>query len=103
MPQQRENSICINAPSPPGWTRKKNQTFLLVLSRDQAGSPLQTACLVSRKATFRCANKSVLPDSRTGLKHQTETGLKCPAASPECPVHASFHTSLWPKRSGGRG
>src|SRR5260221_10407058 len=34
--------------------------------------------------------KSVLPDSRTGLKHQTDTGLKCPAASQECLLAAVF-------------
>src|SRR5258707_7840414 len=34
--------------------------------------------------------KSVLPDSRTGLRHQTDTGLKCPAASQECLLAAVF-------------
>src|SRR5260221_5297037 len=34
--------------------------------------------------------KGVLPDSRPGLKHQTDTGLKCPAASQECLLAAVF-------------
>src|SRR5258708_11565888 len=103
MPQQRENSICINAPFAAGLDAEKNQTFLLVLSRDQAGSPLQTACLVSRKATLRCSNKSVLPDSRTGLRHQTDTGLKFTAASQECLLAADFITRCRPSLAAAVG
>src|SRR5258706_13430102 len=103
MPQQRENSICINAPFAAGLDAEKESD---IPSRALPGPGLQPAtdCMPGHaEGDTALCQKSVLPDSRTGLKHQTDTGLKCPAASPECPVHASFHTSLWPKRSGGRG
>jgi hypothetical protein len=62
----------------------------------------QNMCLQGIARSALC-EAGILPDSRTGLKHQIDTGLKCPAAFPECSVRASFHTSLWPKRSDGRG
>jgi hypothetical protein len=80
----------------------KNETFLLVLFGEWERTPYRRIPAQANGNTT-LYQQSVLPDSQTGSKHQNEFGLKCPAASPECPSRYRFHTSLWPKRSGGRG
>src|ERR1700728_2135302 len=101
MPQQREYSICITLLSPPARGRGKDHTFLLVLSGKRERTPYRRIPARAEGNTT-LYQQSVLPDSQTGSRHQNEFGLKCPVAYPECPSRSRFHTSLWPKRSGGR-
>jgi hypothetical protein len=104
MPQQRENSICIKTLlSPPGWDAENNQTFLLVLSRDQAGSPLQTACTGQPKGDTALCQQKRPARFTNGLEAPDRYRLEMPRGILRMPSRASFHTSSWPKRSDGRG
>jgi hypothetical protein len=92
MPQQREYSICITLLSPPGVdAQKRNQTFLLVLSR-LAAVGNTALCQIKRPARFT-----------NGLEAPDRVRLEMPAALPECRCSGPFSSLVVGKAKRARG
>src|SRR5229473_6600596 len=103
MPQQRENSICINAPFAAGLDAEKESDNP---SRALPGPGLQPAtdCMPGHAEgdTALCQQKRPARFTN-GLETPNQCRLEMPRGISRMPSRGSFHTSLWPKRSGGRG